>query len=194
MKRLFTLVLFFFCLGITGRIVACQCPVTVMSLQECEKYEVIFRGKVVSVTLCNNKPGEAFMEVLELYKGNAEHKFKILFNCSEDCFYEFKPGEEWIIYSRYKQVNTALMDYCSRSRRYFNNPKQDYYTATSGNDYEDEIKFLREKLGLHRLIENKQNQDYSRNSLPNSTQSVVILLVSIAALLLFYFIFSRYLK
>jgi uncharacterized OB-fold protein len=194
MRPLFTLALLFFLCGIPSGMLACQCPVTVLSLTECEKYEVIFRGKVLSVTSCDNKPGEALMEVLELYKGYAEKKIKVMFNCNEPCYYEFKPGEEWIIYSRYKQVNTALMDYCSRSRRYFSSSKEDYYTASNGNDYEDELKFLREKLGLHRLVETKQNSDYSRNSLPNSTQSVIILLVSIAALLGFYFIFNRYLK
>lgn len=194
MKRLLILILFFFCSGITSRILACQCPVTALSLAECDKYEVIFRGKVISVKPCDNKPGEALMEVLELYKGYAEKKFKVMFNCSDPCFYEFKPGEEWIIYSRYKQVNMALMDYCSRSRRYFTTVKEDYYAASNGNDYEDELKFLREKLGLHRFVETKQNPDYSRNNLPNSTQSVIILLVSITALLGFYFFFNRYLK
>lgn len=173
---------------------ACQCPLTALSLAECNKYEVIFRGKILSVKSCDNKPGEAILEVLELYKGNAEQTFKVLFNCSDECFYEFKPGEEWIIYSRYKQVNTAMMDYCSRSRRYFDLEKEDYYTATNGNDYEEELKFLREKLGLHRWIESEQIQDYTRNNLPNPTQSVIILLVSIGALLLFYFLFTRYLK
>lgn len=194
MKRLFPLILFFFSTGVPARLMACQCPVTVLSLAECNNYEVIFRGKVLAVKLCDNKPGEATVEVLELYKGYAEKTFKIMFNCSDPCFYEFKPGEEWIIYSRYKQVNTALMDYCSRSRRYFASSKEDYYTASNGNDYEDELKFLREKLGLHRLVESKQKSDYSRNNLPNSTQSVIILLVSIAALLGFYFFFNRYLK
>ncbi|MCU0361697.1 MAG: hypothetical protein MUF75_13485 [Bacteroidia bacterium] len=173
---------------------ACQCPVTVLSLQECEKYDVIFRGKVLNTTTCNNKPGTAVFDVLELYKGNAEKTFNVLFDCEGTCFYEFKAGEEWIIYSHYKQVNTAKMDYCSRSRRYFNSANEDYYTSTSGNDYEDELKFLREKLGLHRVLENKQNKDYSRNVVPNNSQSVVILLISIGAIIVFYIIFSRFVK
>jgi len=178
----------------SGSLFACQCPVSILSLKECDKYEVIFKGKVLSVITCDSKPGEALFEVEELYKGNAEQKFKVLFDCNDDCFYEFRPGEEWIIYSRYKQVNTASMDFCSRSRRFFNQANEDYYTSTNGNDYEDELNFLREKLGLHRLVETKQHQDYSRNNLPNSTQFVIILLVSIAGLLGFYFIFNRYLK
>lgn len=194
MRRSAKLVLFLFCFGYTSSLIACQCPVTALSLSECNKYEVILRGKVLSVNSCDNKPGEAILEVLELYKGNAENKFKLLFNCADACFYEFKPGEEWIIYSRYKQVNTALMDYCSRSRRYFASAKEDYYTASNGNDYEDELNFLRTTLGLHRLVETKQQFDYSRNNRPNTSQTVAILLVSIGALLVFYFIFNRFLK
>jgi len=194
MRSHFLLILFLLIIIQSNGIQACQCPVTVLSIQECNKYEVIFRGKVLTVKTCDDKPGEAVFEVLELYKGNAEQKFKVLFSCSEECFYAFKPGEEWIIYSRYKQVNTALMDYCSRSRRLFTNSKEDYYNSTNGNEYEDELKFLRDKLGLHRLIQNNKNQDYSRNLIPDTKQSVLILLASIVGIVLFYFLFSRIVK
>jgi len=194
MKNSFIVVLFFLFSGSVNRLYSCQCPVTVLSLQECEKYEVIFRGKILSIKTCENKPGEAIFEVQELYKGNAKQHFKVLFNCADECFYEFKPGEEWVIYSRYKQVNTALMDFCSRSRRLFNNSKEDYYASTSGNEYEDELKFLREKLGLHRLIQNDKTEDYSRNKLPNTSQSILIVLFSVGAILAFYFLFKRFVK
>lgn len=193
-KRLVFLLLVFLSGAFGVGLHACQCPVTTLNLNECEKYEVIFKGKVLSVKTCANKPGEALFEVEELFKGFAEKKFKVLFDCKAECFYEFKPGEEWIIYSRYKQVNTAQMDYCSRSRRYFNNSKEDYYLPTSGIDYEDELLFLRKELGLHRLVENKNTNDFTRNALPDTRQTVLVLLVSIAAIVLFYFIFTRLVK
>jgi len=172
----------------------CQCPVTNLSKAECDKYEVILRGKILEVNNCGDKPGEATVEVLELFKGNAYKKFKLLFRCEGDCFYQFRPGEEWIIYSRYRQVNTAMMDFCSRSRRWFRNDREDYYTATNGNDYEDELKFLRQELGLHRLLAEDHSNDPSRNKVPNTNQTVLILLISLGVILLFYYLFSRFVK
>lgn len=172
-------------------VTACQCPVSLLNREECDKYEVIFKGQVKTVKLCGDKPGEAVFEVEELYRGNAEKQFKLQFNCSDDCYYQFREGEEWIIYSRYKQVNIGLMDYCSRSRRYFRNNNEDYYMSTLGNSYEDELAFLRKELGLHRLVESKEQVNYGRNEIPNTTQSLIYILGSIGALLFFYFLFKR---
>ena len=42
---------------------ACQCPLTQLSLDECAKYEIIFKGKIVSVVDCDLKFGEALFEL-----------------------------------------------------------------------------------------------------------------------------------
>lgn len=189
----FVIRLFFLFLSLSPqRVQACQCPISILSREECGHYEIIFRGKVLEVKSCGDKPGVATLEVLELYKGNSEKKFKLLFNCTDPCFYQFQSGEEWIIYSRYKQVNTGLMDYCSRSRRYFRNNKEDYYISTQGNTYEEELAFLRKELGLHRLLESKEQVNYGRNEIPNTTQVLIYMLSSILALVLFYFLFRRF--
>lgn len=176
------------------RSLACQCPVSSLSKAECEKYEVILKGRVIEVKTCAGKPGEAWLEVQELYKGVAEKRFKLLYACDDPCFYQFRPGEEWILYSRYRQVNTASMDFCSRSRRYFRNNNEDYYLATHGVTFEEEQTFLRRELGLHRLTETKENVVYGRNKLPSNQQSLIIMLGSIAALVLFYMLFRRFMR
>lgn len=185
-----TLFLFVLLMPLSGG--ACQCPVSSLSKDECGKYEVILKGKVIEVKPCADKPGEAWFEVQELYKGMAEKRFKLLYSCEDPCFYQFRPGEEWILYSRYRQVNTASMDYCSRSRRFFSNDKEDYYISTHGCTYEEELTFLRRELGLHRLTETKENVVYGRNQLPSNTQSLIIMLGSIVALVLFYQLFRRF--
>ena len=189
---LFFLLLFF--LGTCSIVVACQCPLSGLSMEECNKYEVIFKGKILSVTPCGSKFGEAMFDVEELYKGNTEQQFKVLFDCNEDCAYNFQVGEEWIIYSRYKQINNAKMDWCSRSRRLFKNDKEDYYTATYGNDYADEVEFLQENLGLHRVMVKKEISAMERNKLPDVKESIAILLFSLGGILLFYFLFKKYFK
>jgi hypothetical protein len=172
----------------------CECPLTTLSLEECDKYELIFRGKVISVNACDNKPGEATFEIEELYKGNVTKKFKVLFECNTACAAGFSPGDEWIIYSRYKQIENAMMDWCSRSRKYFKIDKLDFYTDTYGNDYDDELKFLRKKLGLHRLLADNPTRAENRNPVPNTNQLVIILLSSLAAVVLFYYVFNKFFR
>ncbi len=171
---------------------ACQCPLTTLGNEECNKYELIFKGKIISVKNCEGKYGEAIFEIEELYKGNAAKQFKVLFECEIECAQQFNTGEEWIVYTRYKQIDNALMDWCSRSRKYFKNEKEDFYAVTYGNDYFDELKFLREKLGLHRLLADTKNAAQGRNKMPTSNQTIVILIASIVFLLLFYWLFNKW--
>ncbi len=191
-KRAIYLLLFFTFFYLDGR--ACQCPMTSLGLAECNKYEVIFKGKVESVRSCDNNFGEAIFVIEELYKGNATKKFKVMFECGVECASQFNAGEEWIIYSNYMQIGNVKMDWCSRSRKYFKLEKQDIYTPTYGNDYDDEVKFLREKLGLHRLISETKNAAENRNIKPSTNQTIIILLSSLAAIILFYWLFRKFFK
>lgn len=189
-RLFFVLVL---CLLIS-KVQACQCPLTQLSLDECNKYEIIFKGKILSAVTCDLKFGEAVFEIEELYKGNATKQFKVLFECNEECFQKFTVGDEWIIYSRYKQIDNAKMDWCSRSRKFFKIDKEDFYTYTYGNDYYDEVKFLQEKLGAHRVLAEKKSMEDNRNIKPNGTQMLVILLCSLTAIILFYYLFNKFFR
>ncbi|PBQ32436.1 hypothetical protein CNR22_11865 [Sphingobacteriaceae bacterium] len=173
---------------------ACQCPLTVLSLEECNKYEIIFKGKILSVANCDHKFGEAIFEVEELYKGVATQEFKVLFDCNEECMQKFSVGDEWIIYSRYKQVDNAKMDWCSRSRKFFKVDKEDFYTVTYGNDYFDEVQFLQKTLGVHRVSVIKKSQSGGRNKRPDTQLMVIILISSLATIVLFYYLFNKFFK
>ena len=194
MKFKFTL-LFSFLLCLTPLTTdACQCPLTQLSVEECNKYEIIFKGKIIRVIDCDHKFGEAIFNVEELYKGNCTQEFKVLFECNVECAQKFAVGDEWIIYSRYKQIDNAKMDWCSRSRKFFKVEQQDFYTVNYGNDYYDEEKFLQENLGLHRvLVESKSQMDH-RNTKPNTKQMIIILISSLAAIVLFYYLFNRFFR
>lgn len=188
-------VFFVFVFGLfISKVQACQCPLTQLGLEECNKYEIIFKGKILSVVNCDLKFGEAVFDIEELYKGNATKQFKILFECNEECFQKFTVGDEWIIYSRYKQIDNAKMDWCSRSRKFFKIDKEDFYTYTYGNDYYDEVKFLQEKLGVHRVLAEKKSMEDNRNIKPNGTQMLVILLCSLTAIILFYYLFNKFFR
>lgn len=107
---------------------------------------------------------------------------------------KFLPGEEWIIYSRYKQLGNAMMDWCSRSRKYFKNENEDFYSVTYGNDYYDEVAFLRKNLGTHRFLQTHISEDQGRNVIPGITQTIVLVLCSLLAIVLFYWLFNRFFK
>lgn len=194
MKPFFLRILFL-CFVLAGQAAwACECPYSVLSLEECNKYEIIFKGKVVSVKPCVDKPGEVLFELEELYKGNSGKNFKVLFDCNSECAMKFLPGDEWIIYSRYKQIDNAMMDWCSRSRKYFKNENEDFYTVTYGNDYYDEVKFLRKQLGVHRFLLSKSAETLNRNVIPGINQTVILVICSLLAIVLFYWLLNRYLK
>lgn len=192
--RILKIIFLFFCLTVFSAN-ACECPYSVLSMEECAKYEIIFRGKVSSVKTCGEKPGEAVFEIEDLYKGNSEKEFKVLFECGEPCAMKFAEGDEWIIYGRYKQIGNALMDWCSRSRKYFKNDNEDFYTVTYGNDYYDEVQFLKKNFGTHRFLETKGSaDDHSHNKLPSKNETILLVICSLLAIVLFYWLFNRFFK
>lgn len=177
-----------------NRSYACQCPITKLSLEECDKYDIIFRGRIVKDSL-NNKKGEVLFEVSELYKGVVSGKFRLAYESGGDCAQDFMVGEEWIIYTSYKQANVGNMDWCSRSRKYFKNEKLDFYAVTYGNDYDDELKFLREKLGLHKPLESAEEKpDWAGNRIPTQTEFIIYLLLSIVGVVAFIYLTKKFLK
>lgn len=191
----FSAIVCFFFVFLANRAFSCQCPLSNLSLDECGKYELIFRGKIKSSSGCTDKKGEAVFEVLELYKGNTPMSFNVVYDCGVECAQTFNPGEEWIIYTNYRQVNNAKMDWCSRSRKHFNNDKEDYYMVTYGNSYDDELEFLRKNLGLHRLLKNNPGATTTeRNIRPSNAQMIIMVLVSIGAVLLFYYLFNKFFR
>jgi len=190
--RIKILCLLLFFLAVT--VMACSCTLTTLGTQEAAKYDVIFKGKVLTVRECGDRSGEAVFEVHELYKGKATSEFPVLFWCNDACYKGFRPGEEWVIYSNYRQLNNVGMDWCSRSRKYFDNDKEDFYTSTYGNDYYDEVKWLRENLGQHRVLKNAGNAAEQRNKLPDVKQSIIILICSLLVVILFYVLFRRFFR
>jgi hypothetical protein len=189
MKQLI-LTLFIFAAKLTF---ACQCPLSTLNEKELFKYEIIFKGKIRSIEL-NKENSQAIFTVSDLYKGMLADNFKILFNDADPCKLELRVGDEWIIYSNYYQIDNAKLDFCSRSRRYIKNIKEDYFTETTGISYDEELRYLQQNLGLHKLMKKNPNIVENRNIIPDQTQFVVILICSMLCLILFYWLFGKFFK
>lgn len=172
---------------------ACQCPLSTLNEKEIAKYEIIFRGSVKSIKL-NKSNSEAILTVSELYKGVIAQDFKIYFNDDDPCKLELRVGDEWIIYANYFQVNNAKLDYCSRSRFYIRNIKEDFFTETTGISFDEELRYLQSNLGLHKLLKTDPNKVENRNIIPNTNQLIMTLLCSILGVIGFYIIVNRLFK
>jgi hypothetical protein len=174
-------------------IFACQCPVTELSEKELMKYDLIFKGKIQSIKL-NKERSEAMFLVEELYKGNTAPSFRIIFNDLDNCKLELRAGDEWIIYTNYHQVDNAKLDFCSRSRKFFKVAKEDFFAVTTGISYEEEMRFLQTKLGLHKLLKDNPNKVENRNIIPSNNQFIIIIICSIAGVLMIYVIVNKLFK
>jgi hypothetical protein len=186
-------ILFFLLLSRASQ--ACQCPVTSLNEAELARYDIIFKGKVDSLIL-NGKKSVAVFTVDELYKGMIAKQFTVLFDDEDVCKLELRPGDEWIIYANYHQIDNAKLDFCSRSRKFIKNIKEDFFAETTGISYDEELKFLQEKLGLHKVLKENPNKAAveNRNILPNTNQLIIGFLCSLGGLFLFYWLFNRFFK
>ena len=173
--------------------IACQCPLSTLDQKELQKYEIIFKGKIKSIKLDKEK-SEAIFIVSELYKGMLADDFKIIFNDGDVCKLELRVGDEWIIYTNYFQVDNAKLDFCSRSRKYIKNIKEYFFAETTGITYDEELRYLQENLGLHKLMKNNPNVVENRNIIPNNNQFIIVLICSMLGLIAFYWLFNKLFK
>lgn len=172
---------------------SCQCPLTQLNTVELNKYDIIFKGSIKSIKL-NKVNSEAIFTISELYKGIIAQDFKIIFNNEDACKLELRVGDEWIIYTSYYQIDNAKLDFCSRSRKYIKNIKEDFFAETTGISYDEEHRYLKTNLGLHKLLKNNPNRVENRNIIPNSNQFILFLICSVLGLLLFYWLFNKLFK
>jgi hypothetical protein len=119
---------------------------------------------------------------------------KVIFNNDYVCKLELRKGDDCIIYSNYNQIDNAKLDFCSRSRLYIKNIKEDFFAVNTGISYDEELKYLQTNLGLHKLLKNNPNKTENRNKLPTNNQFIIILLCSMAGLIFFIWLVGKFLK
>ena len=130
----------------------------------------------------------------ELYKGDISQNFKVYFNNEDVCKFDMRMCDEWIIYTNYYQINNSKLDFCSRRRYFIKNSKEDFFTETTGTSYEEELRYLQTKLGLHKIATNNSNKVENRNIIPNTSQFIITLLFSLAGMVFFIWLVGKFLK
>jgi hypothetical protein len=172
---------------------ACECaPNLPVSKEIAKSYTVIFKGRVDSVSLCNNDGlAITYFTINELYKGAVQQNIKIYFDCSSPCMMSFNKNDEWIVYANYMRFNQLTILLCSHSRKFIEDLKQDYYAVSAGRTFEEEVTFLQHTLSTQPFIKEKENiQDVLQphNLQPSGQNKIFLLIVSISAMIIIYFI------
>lgn len=191
MKKHFSLVVLIF---ISQLVFACKCE-TLMPITKsaCEPYNAIFTGQIDSVSACDTKGfSTAYFTIEEVYKGLLEKNTRIQFDCASSCLMSFATGEQWIIYAKYEQFDVLNVSLCSNSRKLFADESSDIYALTAERSFEQEKQFLQQTLGIQKLKEEQTLQNPTgRNIQPSGINKLVLLIISVIAMVIIYFITKR---
>ncbi len=177
---------------------ACICvPQVPVSKKLCEKYDVVFHGMIDSVGACDEKERSiAYFTIIELYRGKTEKHLKVYFDCVSECLMNLMTNEEWIIYARYSKFDRLEISLCEHSRKKFNAETQDVYLLDSKRTFDEELKFLKESLGVQPIadavvLNNAITETGRHNEQPGSWGKVILLLISVGVMLIIYFVTRR---
>jgi hypothetical protein len=178
-------------------IYSCDCPpVGSLSPEKLKHYDVIFKGRVDSVVF-NNSKAIAWFSVDTLFKGSTHKTAGVYFDHASICKMNFDKADEWLIYGEYVSFGKLEVSVCSRSRKYFADETADFYIATNGIRYADELTFLRTNQGVQPFIEKESTDGISMQRElihPSQTQMICWLLASLAGFLVIYFLFKKFVK
>ena len=146
----------FFLLLFSNYSFSCECPaLQPISKELCKNYNVIFYGKVDSVSVCgDNGISTAYFSIKELYKGAVSEKVKINFDCATSCLMSFEKGEEWIIYASFRKFDILSVNICEHSRKYFDDETKDFYSVAAQRTFQQEKLFLKTEFGIQPFIIN----------------------------------------
>lgn len=190
MKKILFLLLF------SKTLFACECPtLQPISKELSSAYNVIFFGKVDSVSSVIKGKSIAYFSIQELYKGNVQQRLEVNFDAASECMMSFSKNEQWLMYCTYHMFDVLIVNICGHSRKLFDvaNGEQDFYQLASQRTFEEEKLFLQTTLSIQPFAENnemnQQQIDFRpHNDQPSATNKLLLLLASFAVMLIVYFI------
>jgi len=162
-----------------------------------EAYDLIFLGRVDSVSACVEGKATVWFNVTIVYKGAALERMPLAYLCSSECKPNFMRGQEWLMYAQYERYGEARVDVCSRSRRRFDNVVLDMYLASSGTTFDEEKNFIEKEYGRHNPMKEQhglQPIPERHNQIPKGWTPVWLILISAAALGLGYWLTKKFWK
>ena len=176
---------------------ACECPTLIpISKESSSPYNVIFFGKVDSVSSANSKGTSiAYFTIKELYKGNVLQHVEVNFDESSACMMSISKNEEWLMYCTYQRFDELTVNICGHSRKFFDsaNAEQDFHQLAAQRTFEEEKQFLKNVFNLQPFaksnIEFENQVEYKpHNDQPTAINKLLLLLVSFIAMVIVYFV------
>lgn len=185
--------LFFILIMRSALLMACECPpLSPISKERCDNYDIIFIGKVDSVsTAATGGISSVYFTLEELYKGHAVKQVSLDFDAVSACMMSFAKNDEWIIYANYQRFDEISVKLCSHSRKRMNAGEQDFYATAAQRTFEQEQEFLKKTFGAQPFQEkeswNKEQEDLKpRNEQPSGMNKLMLLFVSFGVMILIY--------
>ncbi|HXC06586.1 MAG TPA: hypothetical protein VNZ86_17640 [Bacteroidia bacterium] len=194
MNRTFYLIAFVLVFGIGMLVpaVACKCGEhPVLDKQQCDLYNVIFKGKVDSISGCRDGYATAYFRIQELYKGKSLEQVSVRFDCESDCQLSVGNGEEWLVYARYFQYNKLDMEFCSRSRKHIEGA-DDFYTALNHMSWKEEGDVLVKIIGKQQVTKKVEPPMKERTLIqPSAYWKIGLVLISVVAMLIIFYLVKK---
>lgn len=189
-RLLFILLIFSF-----QKMTACDCQMANVSMDAISKYELIFVGKVVATSGCQDGNAKVNFSVEKLFRGKCYPATDVEFDCSTDCQMSFIPGQTWIIYATYEKYGESKVNFCSYSRQQFSNETEDYNTSTHGMSFSNEAAWLEKNLGVQKLNEKDVQMDqHHENIRPQGYTFLWYYGFGLLGLVAIYFFSKKFLK
>lgn len=170
---------------------SCECPSLPRINAELNKnYTLIFEGVVDSVV-----SEYVYFSVDSIYLGNCFNKLKAKLNGANECKIIIASGEKWIVYANQTSVSETEINYCSRTRKFFDTLSDDYFIALNGCSYDEEKKMLSAVYSLRApsLLNNTDSdKKYDRKLIqPGVATKIILVGISILTIALIYFFISK---
>lgn len=185
--------LFLFFSLCAAQIFACNCdPLDALSKENCGVYDVIFEGKVNSVTKCADGEQQISFSIQDLFKGNYLSVINVKNNCGDGCAMHFEKDDVWLIYAEKNNAQDVIVHFCSRSRKRVVNGEQDDYAFASGLSYQQEkdklLSFFSVNEEKSNILKPRQYEKVDPSLIP------VFLIVSVVFILLAMWAFKKFVK
>ncbi len=175
------------------QIFACDCdPLDALTKENCGVYDVIFEGKVDSVTNCVDGEINISFFIEELYKGNYLSQINVKNYCADGCEMHFAKGDVWLIYAEKNNAQDVIVHFCSRSRKLNAANENDDYEIASGMKYQQEkdalSSFFSNNEQKNTLLKSRSYEKVDPSLIP------VFLIVSVVFFLLVLWAFKKFVK
>lgn len=175
----------------------CNCEETKLSFSKnyISQQQLIFRGKTTGVE-AGEDYNKAHFSVTQLFKGNCPKEVTVYFDKRSECNLKIAPGEDWLIYANFKQIQKPYVEYCSRSRKNVINTNKnvDLQYIKSDLTVDAECDLLAQQLGRQSLEKQNEADNRHSNIIPGFWQRIVLILLSIVGFVVIYFLLNKFLK